>query len=41
MLSQPETLSRRDVAELAAAAARPSTWATARPPTAAGVSPEP
>ena len=40
MVSQPETLSRRDVAELAAAAARPSTWATPRPPTAA-ISPEP
>jgi hypothetical protein len=35
MLSQPETLSRRDVAELAAAAAEPSTWVTASPPTAA------
>jgi Nuclease-related domain len=35
MLSQPETLSRRDVAELAAAAAEPSTWAMAPPPTVA------
>ena len=34
MLSQPETLSRREVAELAAASARPSTWTTAHPPTA-------
>lgn len=32
MLSQPETLSRREVSELAAAAAAPSTWATVHPP---------
>ena len=35
MLSQPETLTRRDVAEVAAAAAEPSTWAMAPPPNAA------
>ena len=34
MLSQPETLTRREVSELAAAAAEPSTWATATPPVA-------
>lgn len=35
MLSQPETLTRREVAELVAAAAEPSTWVMAPPPTAA------
>jgi Nuclease-related domain len=33
MLSQPEALTRREATELAAAAAKPSTWATATPPT--------
>jgi hypothetical protein len=32
MLSQPETLTRREATELAAAAAEPSTWATAPHP---------
>ena len=34
MLSQPETLTPREVSELAAAAAAPSTWVTVHPPAA-------